>query len=139
MAGVKLGIYDAIGGGASTAGDVAAACKTDPEATAPTARIRDGDRVINGLVRVRLRWSGSDATCGIRRYVLGVVRNGNDLGRSGDPTALTHAARDLRVGPTYEFRVRAIDKAGNASRWMAGESFRIVGTKAHPRIEIVGP
>jgi hypothetical protein len=112
---------------------------TDPEATAPTARIRGGDRVVNGLVRVRLRWSGSDATCGIKRYVLGVVRNGNDLGRSGDPTALTRTARDLRVGPTYEFRVRAIDKAGNASRWMAGETFRIVGTKANPRIEIVGP
>lgn len=33
MAGVKLGIYDAIGTGAMTAPEVAAACKTDPEAT----------------------------------------------------------------------------------------------------------
>jgi SAM-dependent methyltransferase len=33
MAGVKLGIYDAIGSGAMTAAEVAAACKTDPEAT----------------------------------------------------------------------------------------------------------
>jgi len=33
MAGVKLGIYDAIGTGASTAAEVAAACKTDREAT----------------------------------------------------------------------------------------------------------
>jgi len=33
MAGVKLGIYDAIGAGAPTAADVAAACKTDREAT----------------------------------------------------------------------------------------------------------
>lgn len=34
MAGVKLGIYEAIGSGATTAAEVAAACKTDPEATA---------------------------------------------------------------------------------------------------------
>ena len=33
MAGVKLGIYDAIGTGATTAAEVAAACKTDQEAT----------------------------------------------------------------------------------------------------------
>jgi SAM-dependent methyltransferase len=33
MAGVKLGIYDAIGTRAATAAEVAAACKTDPEAT----------------------------------------------------------------------------------------------------------
>ena len=33
MAGVKLGVYDAIGRGAATAAEVAAACQTDPEAT----------------------------------------------------------------------------------------------------------
>ena len=33
MAGVKLGIYEAIAGGAATAAEVAAACHTDPEAT----------------------------------------------------------------------------------------------------------
>lgn len=33
MAGVKLGIYDAIGAGAATPAEVAAACRTDPEAT----------------------------------------------------------------------------------------------------------
>jgi hypothetical protein len=33
MAGVKLGIYDAIGAGLMTAADVASACKTDREAT----------------------------------------------------------------------------------------------------------
>jgi Dimerisation domain len=33
MAGVKLGIYDAIGAGARTADEVAATCKTDPGAT----------------------------------------------------------------------------------------------------------
>lgn len=34
MAGVKLGVYEAVGAGATTAGDVAAACGTHPEATA---------------------------------------------------------------------------------------------------------
>lgn len=33
MAGVKLGVYDAIGRGAATGAEVAAACQTDPEAT----------------------------------------------------------------------------------------------------------
>lgn len=33
MAGVKLGLFDAIGGGATTAAEAAAACNTDPEAT----------------------------------------------------------------------------------------------------------
>jgi len=44
MAGVKLGIYDALDRGAATAAEVAASCKTDPEATT---------KLLNALVGCR--------------------------------------------------------------------------------------
>jgi hypothetical protein len=55
IAGVKLGIYDAIGAGATTAAEVAAACKTDREATT---------KLVNTLVGCRYLWHRNG------RYVL---------------------------------------------------------------------
>ena len=40
-------------------------------------------------------------------------------------------------GTDYRFRVRAIDNAGNVGAWAPSVRFHIVGTKAHPRIEVV--
>jgi hypothetical protein len=111
---------------------------TAPDTTAPEAAIRDGSRVVDDRVRVRLKWTGADETCGIRRFDLFVSKNGHAWKRSEDAESLDHAARTLRVGPTYRFRVRAFDKAGNVGDWAKGETFLIVGTRAHPRIEVVG-
>ena len=112
---------------------------TVPGASRPQPSIRAGDRVTGGRLRVRLAWTGSDATCGVARYVVSVSRNGHDWTRSGDTTTAAHAARHLSKGSTYRFRVRAIDKAGNVGHWAAGPTFRIVGSKAHPRLEVVQP
>ena len=95
--------------------------------------------MVDGRVRVRLAWTGSDATCGIARYVVSVSRNGHAWTRSGDATSAAHVIRHLAKGTTYRFRVRAIDKAGNVGHWAAGPAFRIVGSNAHPRIQLVQP
>jgi hypothetical protein len=112
---------------------------TDPHATRPGASIRAVDGVVDGRVRVRLDWTGSDATCGIARYVVSVSRDGHAWTRSGDATRATHVIRHLAKGTTYRFRVRAIDRAGNVGRWATGPAFRIVGSNAHPRIQLVQP
>ncbi len=95
--------------------------------------------MIDGRVRVRLGWTGADATCGVAHYDVSVSRNGHHWKRSGDATTAAHTARHLRLGPTYRFRVRGLDKAGNLGDWAAGLTFRIVGSKAHPRVEVVQP
>lgn len=46
MAGVRLGIYEAIGTGAATVKEVAATCKTDPEATAKLMNALTGCRYL---------------------------------------------------------------------------------------------
>ena len=112
---------------------------TAPRASRPQPSIRAGDTVTDGRLRVRLKWAGSDVTCGVARFVVSISRNGHAWTRSGDSTVAAHAVRHLAKGPTYRFRVRAIDKAGNVSHWAAGPTFRIVGSKAHPRIEVVQP
>ena len=112
---------------------------TAPRATPPGASIRAVDGVVDGRVRVRFAWTGSDATCGIARYVVSVSRNGHAWTRSGNATSATHVIRHLAKGTTYRFRVRAIDKAGNVGHWAAGPAFRIVGSNAHPRIQLVQP
>ena len=111
---------------------------TAPEASAPKASIRAGVRVIDDRVRVRLAWTGSDATCGIADYDVALSRNDHQWKRIDETTA-THLARHLRVGPTYQVKVRANDKADNVGDWAAGLTFRIVGSNAHPRIEVVEP
>ena len=103
------------------------------------ASIREGNRVIDGRVRVRLSWGGTDATCGIAGYDVALRRNGHAFERIADETTATHIGQPLRQGPTYRFRVRAIDKAGNVGNLATSETFHIVGSKAHPRVEVVLP
>jgi hypothetical protein len=64
MAGVKLGIYDALDTGSKTASEVAATCKTDPEATA---------KLMNALVGCRYlrhRHGRYDLTPKARKWLL---------------------------------------------------------------------
>jgi SAM-dependent methyltransferase len=64
MAGVKLGIYEAIGAGATTAAEVAAACKTDHEATAKLMNTLVGCRYL------RHRHGRYELTPKARKWVL---------------------------------------------------------------------
>ena len=70
------------------------------------------------IVDVRLTWAATDAGSGVRACRL---RSGSAIGSWHSvslPTATTRSAtRPLTIGTTYRYRVRAIDRAGNASAW----------------------
>jgi len=73
-------------------------------------------------VRVTLRWSGSDVrlqvlTSGLRYFQVQGRRRGGSWHDYGTTTATREVRRWYRNG-TYEFRVRARDRAGNWGAWV---------------------
>jgi serine protease len=111
-------------GPASTAGVVVD--RTAPTATAPVLSIRAGGRLSGSAIPIALTWSGSDGGgSGVARY---------DVGRSTDGgTAWSTVALGLTAATfttsvassgSVRFRVRAIDRAGNAGAWAEGPAIR---------------
>ena len=102
----------------------------DPVVTRPAERIRTTTSE-GGRLPLRLTWHGSDDRAGID-HVEVRRRVGNrpwELIRSD----LHAESLDLEVNPwrRYRFAVRAIDRAGNATPWMAAEPFD--AEHRHPR------
>lgn len=98
-----------------------------PTATTPAARLLAARTMFDGQFRVRIGWSGADATSGVATY---------DLARSVDggswttlTSSLTTPSHDrwLRPGHSYRFRVRPVDRAGNVGDWSYGPTFRLTG------------
>jgi hypothetical protein len=92
-----------------------------PTASAPVDVVPTGQTLGASTVVVRLTWSGADDRSGVLRF---------DLQRShagGAWTALPLPAPDaasidqtLTFGTSDRYRVRAVDRAGNASPWATG-------------------
>jgi hypothetical protein len=77
-----------------------------------------------GLAPVRIAWSGSDVGSGIDHYELVQRIDGGPW----VPTSLTGTSTTRSLyGHTYQFGVRAIDRAGNVGAWVYGSSFKIAG------------
>jgi hypothetical protein len=100
---------------------------TAPTVTAPTSRI-SGDKPISaGKVTVRVDWSGSDSGAGVARYEVAQSTNGGAWGTVSTNLLVPRFSKALSTGTDYRFRVRAIDRAGNASSWANGSTFRLAG------------
>jgi len=120
MAGVRLGIYDAIGTGARTAAEVAAACKTAPEATL---------KLMNTLVACRYlrhRTGRYELTPKARKWLLGssphsiadkllfqydewdIVARYEDYLTTGKPLDLHGSLTDPAAWNRYQLGMRAI-------------------------------
>lgn len=71
----------------------------------------------------RVSWPFVEGGSGIRNFILQRSLNGRAYQTIGTPSenALSTA---FRPGSSYRFRVRAVDRAGNASGWIYGPSFR---------------
>lgn len=96
-----------------------------PTATVPRRGFVGATTISANAITTRIPWSGADATSGIARYELQhQVGTGAWVTVS---TALTSptANRALATEQTHRFRVRAIDKAGNAGAWVSGDTFRV--------------
>ena len=121
------GDFNYVGVGAASAGDRtywAAVVVKGPDRTPPVASIkrpvvsstiRDGRRVVT------VGWRATDPplavlTAGIGAYQLQWRRAGGSW-QTRSWTSGTSLRLSLRTGRTYEFRVRARDRAGNVGRW----------------------
>ncbi|MDP9353124.1 MAG: S8 family serine peptidase [Chloroflexota bacterium] len=83
-------------------------------------------------VPVRSSWSGSDGTgAGINSYWVERSVNGGVWQRVLPATELSTTATQLLVpgSATYQYRVRAADKANNWSGWFYGKSFSVVAAQ----------
>jgi len=94
-----------------------------PDRTGASAKTGTVSRVNLSRTRVRvtLRWSGHDVrlqvlTSGLRYYQVQGRRKGGSWHDYGTTTSTRMARRWYRHG-TYEFRVRARDRAGNWGPW----------------------
>lgn len=117
-----LGTNNYFGAGVSTNGSTwkwTVIFITGRDRTDPTARFTstgvDGDTIT-------LRWSGSDprlatGTAGLRGYDLDRRAPDGEWTRVYNATTRRSYARQHAPGTTFEFRVRARDKAGNIGRW----------------------
>jgi hypothetical protein len=96
-----------------------------PTVTAPVAGIVPGSTISDDKVKVRVRWSGSDATSGIARYELAQSVDGGPWTSLGQQ--LSGTSRDLWLSTqhTYRFEVRAWDRAGNRSSFRVGPESRL--------------
>lgn len=94
-----------------------------PRTSSPRQRIARGTP--GTTVPVKLSWAGSDDGWGIERYRLQRSVDGGPWEGVGLPTPKTTSiTEDLETGHRYQYRVRAIDKAGNRGAWDAGPVFK---------------
>jgi len=120
MAGVKLGIYDAIGRGAATAAEVAAACQTDREATTKLLntlvgcrylRHRDGCYELTPMTR---KWLLRDSPQSIADKLLfqydewDTVSKYEDYIRTGQPLDVHGSHMDGPTWNRYQRGMRAL-------------------------------
>ncbi|HYS36180.1 MAG TPA: hypothetical protein VEO01_11170, partial [Pseudonocardiaceae bacterium] len=89
-------------------------------ARAPAAAIASGYGV-GSLAPTRLTWSATDATSGVAGYQVEQSTDGGAWARLTLASPLTTAAvRSLAAGHSYQYRTRAVDRAGLGSGWQYG-------------------
>ncbi|MEA2520034.1 MAG: hypothetical protein QOF49_2114, partial [Chloroflexota bacterium] len=96
--------------------------RTAPIATVPAAALRAGAQLSGTALPLHLGWSVSDAGgSGIDRHEAGQSTDGGTTWTSLS-TSLTSPALNVLSAPgaTVRFRVRSIDRAGNAGAWITG-------------------
>ncbi len=98
------------------------------DTVAPTTTAPVSSSIVGGLTSgrapIHLSWSGADERSGIARYD---VARSTDGGAWSTPSIVTSASQtpSLTAGYRYQFRVRAVDRAGNLGGWRYGTSFRL--------------
>jgi hypothetical protein len=111
---------------------------TSTDRTAPSVRL-DAPAVASSVGRfgfIRLSWQGDDGATGsgVRRYRVEKRRidvSGGAWRAVATDTAKTLARVPARAGSAYEFRVQAIDRAGNASPLVSDTTLMPVDNLSH--------
>jgi len=96
-----------------------------PTNTWPRTNLRAATTLNGGALRVNLTWSGSDVgPAGIASYEVGRSYDGKPFETIG--TGVTNPSFNWSITPghTYQFRVRAKDKASNVGAWAYGPTLK---------------
>jgi hypothetical protein len=110
-----------------------------PTVTAPRRGFVARSAISNGSISMWVPWSGSDATSRIARYELMQQMDGGVWTTVSTTLTSPGINRSLATEHTYAYRVRAFDKAGNASAWLSGGTFRVSRfSETNPSIAYVG-
>jgi hypothetical protein len=90
-----------------------------PKVVAPKVKLRAA--TFGTSAPTTVSWSATDKGSGVHTYQLQVSRNGGAWSSITLPSRLTTSVtRSLSTTGTYRFRVRARDRVGNWSAWVAG-------------------
>lgn len=102
--------------------------KQVPTVTTPTHTLLAGGQVAATTAPVTISWTGADVgPSGLKNVVLQQSIAGGALTTIAIPTpAATSITLDLTVDTLYQFRVRSVDRAGNASAFATGAAFSMV-------------
>jgi hypothetical protein len=94
-----------------------------PTVSAPSEAANPSALGADPAVATRIAWGGSDNLSGIGRYELEQSTNGGDWQSVSlaDPTSRSVNV-DLVADSSYQFRVRARDRAGNLSGWATSDA-----------------
>ena len=110
-----------------------------PAATAPSRAFVSGTALSGGRPVVRLTWSSSDALSGVARFELAQSTDGGAWTTVLASLTKPSVDRYLAHGHSYRFRVRPVDKAGNAGTWATGATFTVAGySERSARIRYAG-
>ena len=90
----------------------------NPTATAPTVQLA-AQAMSGGKAYLKVSWTGSDSGSGIQKYLLSESVNGGAYTQVY-AKATPSATLPVLPGRTYQFRVQAVDWAGNKSAQVAG-------------------
>jgi hypothetical protein len=99
--------------------------RTVPTVTTPNASFTTGVAVSGSTLPMTVSWTGTDSgSSGIKSYSIARSTDGGSFAvvATGVAAGAASATWSTTVtsGHTYRFEVRAYDKAGNASAWLAG-------------------
>jgi hypothetical protein len=87
-----------------------------------------GSSATNTPVPIKLRWTGTDALSGVAQYNVEGRQVGastwSQIGTVNAPTSFV-VTDFVLMSKSYEFRVRGVDKAGNASSFVQGAQFKV--------------
>jgi hypothetical protein len=101
---------------------------TPPTATAPARNVAVNTVIETVNVPVTLTWSGSDAGSGVARYELEESINGGTAWTAVALPSATATTITRSLAPNanqYQYRVRAVDAAGNVGAFATGTTFRL--------------
>jgi hypothetical protein len=101
--------------------------RTAPAVGTVKARLRTGvtlaSNATNASLPMTVSWSATDAGSGVKSYDVKRSYDGGAYERIASAITTASLSSTVKPGHTYRFKVRARDKAGNVSSWVASSTW----------------